>query len=152
VSFLPRASTFRGRIRLSGPVAKIFPLFSPLGEKNWVPGWDPELLHPPGVPWAEGLIFRTVEESGPAIWVVSQLDGMRHRVTYHRVEPTLYVARVDVSCEPAPEGVTEVSTVYGYVGLTEEGNRRIGAMTGAEYGAKMERWTSWLERFLASAR
>jgi len=31
-----------------------------------VPGWDPELLHPPGVEWEEGLVFRTREESGGA--------------------------------------------------------------------------------------
>lgn len=148
--FVPRALTFRGRIHVNGPVEKVFPLFSPLGEKSWVPGWDPELLHPPGASWEEGLIFRTVEESGPGIWIVSQLSRSSHRVTYHRVEPTLYVARIDVSCDEVSLGLTEVSTVHGFVGLSEEGNQRIAGMTEAEYSAKMGRWSSWLERYMAT--
>ena len=148
--FVPRATTFRGRIRLSGPAEKVFPLFSPAGERSWVPGWDPEFLHPPGVSWGEGLVFRTVEESGPAVWVVSHLNMRTHQVTYHRVEPTLYVARIDVACEEASPGITDVSIVYGFVGLSEEGNKRIDAMTEAEYAAKMARWTGWLGRYLAS--
>jgi hypothetical protein len=150
VTFVPRALTFRGRIRVNGPVENVFPLFSPLGEKSWVLGWDPELLHPPGASWVEGLIFRTVEESGPGIWVVSQLSKSSHQVTYYRVEPTLYVARIDVSCQEVSPALTDVSTVYGFVGLSEEGNQRIGGMTEAEYSAKMGRWSSWLERYVAT--
>jgi hypothetical protein len=40
-----------GGFSVAGPVDSVFELFSPLGEKAWVPGWDPELIHPPGVSW-----------------------------------------------------------------------------------------------------
>jgi hypothetical protein len=131
-------------------VGHVFPLFSPLGEKNWVPGWDPELLHPPGVSWQDGLIFRTAEDSGPAVWIVSHLDVATHRVTYHRVEPGLYVARIDVTCDDVSAGVTDVSTVYTFVGLSEEGNKAISVMSALEYEAKMTRWTTWLQSHLAN--
>jgi uncharacterized protein (TIGR00369 family) len=147
-TFLPGTAGFTGRIRLNGPVERVFPLFSPVGEKSWVPGWDPELLHPPGASWRDGLIFRTAEDSGPAVWIVSDLDVATHRVTYHRVEPSLYVARIDVTCEEVSAGVTDVSTAYTFVGLSEEGNRAISAMTALEYEAKMTRWTTWLEHHL----
>ena len=100
--------------------------------------------------WAEGLIFRTMEERGPAIWVVSYLDTMTRQVTYHRVEPTVFVARIDVSCEEASADLTVVTTVYSFVGLSEEGNQLIAGMTDAEYAAKMGRWTSWLNRYLTT--
>ncbi|MGD0038036.1 MAG: hypothetical protein ABSC53_12190 [Bacteroidota bacterium] len=148
--FIPRIASFTGRLHLNGSVERVFPLFSPIGEKQWVPGWDPEILHPSGSFWEEGLIFRTSEESGTAIWIVSNLDISAHRVRYHRVEPTHYVARIDVTCDVVSIGVTDVSTVYKFVGLSEEGNNAINLMTEEEYAAKMVRWTTWLERCLAS--
>ena len=142
--FTPRTVTFTGRVAVRGRIDETFTLFSPLGEKLWVPGWDPELLHPPGAEWEEGMLFRTREESGPAIWVVSRLERQGHRVRYHRVEPGRYVACIEVACHEAGGGTTEATVSYGFVGLSEGGNRDIAAMTEADYAAKMARWEQWI--------
>jgi hypothetical protein len=135
-------------ITLAGPVDQVFPLFSPLGEKRWVPDWDPEILHPPGAVWEEGLVFRTGEEMGRAIWVVTRLDRNRHEVQYHRVEPERYVARIEVRCSAAAAGVTEASTIYEFIGLSRKGNDEIAAMTQEGYAQKMARWTGWINACL----
>lgn len=122
----------------------MFKLFSPLGEKSWVPDWNPELLYPPGVAWAEGLIFRTREEMGDAIWVVTRLDHTAHEVRYHRVEPGRYVARIAIRCAALGHDVTEVSTVYEFVGLSDQGNIEIKGMSQDGYAEKMARWTRWI--------
>ena len=69
--FTARSIELGGGFTLPAPPDATFELFSPLGEKRWVPGWDPELIHPPGATWERGLIFRTREERGDAIWVVT---------------------------------------------------------------------------------
>jgi len=86
--FTARSIELSGGFTLPAPPDATFGLFSPLGERKWVPGWDPELIHPPGATWERGLIFRTREERGDAIWVVTALDRDRHDVEYHRVEIT----------------------------------------------------------------
>ncbi len=134
-----------GTITLAGPVDEVFQLFSPLGEKRWVPGWNPELLHPPGVSWEEGLVFRTKEEKGDAIWIVTRLDHNRHEAEYHRVEPRRYVARIRVRCAAVAERTTEVSTSDEFIGLSESGNDEITAMTQDSYAQKMARWTAWIK-------
>lgn len=144
IRFSPRSIRLAGSIRLHGPVEKIFPLFSPLGEKAWVPGWDPELLHPPGATWEPGLIFRTKEERGDAIWVVTHLDRRTHHVEYHRVEPGRYVARVRVACRPLDPRITEATVEYEFVGLSETGNADIAVMSEDAYAEKMSRWTNWI--------
>ena len=145
----PITARFTGRIQLAGPVDRVFELFSPIGERQWVPGWDPELLHPPDVEWAEGLIFRTREEMGDAIWVVTRLDRDGHSVEYHRVEPARYVARVRIRCEPRSERETKVETSYAFVGLSAEGNAEITVMTAGDYQGKMERWRRWIDASLS---
>jgi hypothetical protein len=139
-------------IELSGgftlPVAPeaCFELFSPLGEKRWVPGWDPELIHPPGAAWERGLIFRTREERGDAIWIVTALDRGRHEVEYHRVEAGRYVARVHVRLSPVAAGGTAVQVTYTFIGLSEAGNQDIAAMSPAAYQEKLARWRGWISQ------
>lgn len=141
-----------GAISLGGPIQEVFPLFSPQGEKLWVPGWNPELLYPPDTDWAEGQVFRTEEEMGEAIWVVARLDRVAHEVEYYRVEPGRYVARIIVSCTAKTEGLTQAATTYEFIGLSEEGNAEIAKMRQESYSEKMERWSKWINEHLSKGR
>jgi len=147
--FKAKSARFSESIRLAGPIETVFPLFSPLGERSSVPDWDPELLHPPAVAWEAGLIFRTGEEMGDAVWIVTRLDRTAHDVEYHRVEPDRYVARVRVQCSAVAPSVTETTTTYEFVGLSESGNRQIEAMTPDAYAHKMASWTRWINEHLS---
>lgn len=142
--FASKSVRLVGKITLAGPVEEVFQLFSPLGEKLWVPDWNPEILHPPGASWDVGLIFRTREETGDAIWAVTRLDRAAHTVEYYRVEPGRYVTRIKVSCVGNGKQTTEASTVYEFIGLSESGNAEIAAMTQNNYDQKMARWTRWI--------
>lgn len=151
-TFESGTATFRGRVLAAGDIDEVFPLFSPCGEKLWVPGWNPELLRPAEPAWEAGQVFRTREDTGEAVWVVARLDRTRHEVEYYRVEPGRYVAHITVSCRSVSGGKTEVSTTYGFVGLSGSGNRDIEAMTRRDYGEKMSRWTGWINRHLAERK
>ena len=143
-AFAPRSVTFHGQLEVSSRIDDVFPLFSPEGERLWVPGWAPELLHPPGAVWEQGQIFRTREEAGEAIWIVTRLDRPRHEAEYHRVEPERYVARVHVRCQALAERRSGVSISYAYVGLSERGNQEIAAMTPAAFAERMAKWSTWI--------
>lgn len=147
--FTARSIDLSGAFTLPMAPEAAFPLFSPVGEKRWVPGWDPELVHPPGVEWERGLIFRTREERGEAIWVVTALDRQRHDVEYHRVEAGRYVARVHVRCTAAAAGGTDVQVTYTFVGLSDVGNADIAAMSREAYVEKMQRWQGWITKAIA---
>lgn len=146
--FQSRSQEFSGRLSVAAAINGAFELFSPIGERKWVPGWNPELLHPPDASWAQGQIFRTHEETGEATWVVASLDLEAHQVEYYRVEPGRYVARVRVRCTSGGGDRTEVQTSYGYVGLSEAGNAEIAAMTAEAYSGKMARWEQWIDAYL----
>lgn len=143
-AFVARAIRLAGGFTVAAGADAAFPLFSPLGEQAWVPGWDPELIHPAGIDWAEGLIFRTREELGDAIWVVTRLDRAARHVEYHRLEPGRYVAHITVDCRAVSDRLTDVTVTYAFVGLSESGNADIGAMTEMAYADKMARWSQMI--------
>ena len=150
--FISKSVRLVGTLSLHGPIEEVFPLFSPQGERLWVPDWSPELLHPPATDWAAGLIFRTKEETGDAIWVVTQLDLATHTVEYYRVEPGRYVARIVVECTAVDKELTRGATSYEFIGLSEAGNAEIACMTQESYGQKMERWSAWINDYLVKRR
>jgi len=113
-----------------------------------VPGWKPDLLYPIGVDWAEGQLFRTREEHGDAIWVVSSLDKANWNVRYYRVEPGRYVAKIDVRVVRFEDAHSRAVIAYCFVGLSEAGNNEIESMTQQAYDEKMRRWSDWLETCL----
>ena len=141
-------ATFTGKLEVRAPVEQAFPLFSPPGEVQWVPGWNPEYVEPPVSAWEQGQVFRTEEERGQAVWVVARLDRALHDVEYYRVEPGRYVARIAVVCRAGAGDRTEVSTAYSFVGLSDIGNQDIAAMTQEAYDGKMVRWVEWIHRHL----
>ena len=145
-TFESRSIELSGAFIVAAPPDDAFELFSPLGERLWVPDWNPELLYPPGVSWERGLIFRTIEEPGEAVWFVTALDRRRHEVEYHRVESGRYVARVSVNCQVSAGLQTEVRVTYLFVGLSEAGNEDIAAMSSESFDEKMRRWQDWIHR------
>lgn len=148
--FIARSHEFNGCFIVPEAIGPVFELFSPLGERLWVPDWNPKLLYPSDESWACGQIFLTREETGTAVWVVTALNRGEHEVEYHRVEPNRYVARVRVKCASQATHATEVSAAYRFVGLSPSGNDEIEAMTDAAYAEKMKRWERWITELVCS--
>ncbi len=146
--FTPSTIELSGSVRVALSVDDTFALFSPEGERLWIREWDPELLYPRGADWTQGQIFRTKEERGDGIWVISALDRAEHTVEYYRVEANRYVARVRVRCHGQGPSRTRAEVSYLFVGLTAQGNADIGEMTVDAYAEKMTRWERLIQEYL----
>ena len=152
IPFVAGTMTLTGAIILNADIDRVFRLFSPLGEKNWVTGWDPEILAPRGANWAPGMVFRTVSDGREEIWVIAELDTTAHRVVYFRIEPGRLVARVEVRCRQLVNHQTEAATLYSYVGLSALGNSEIAEWSDAAYRSKKEQWTRMINQYLGHAQ
>jgi hypothetical protein len=143
-----RSIALDGSLVVGAPIDAAFELFSPIGEKAWVPGWEPEIIHPPGATWERGLVFRTRDEGREVIWLVSALDRVLHEVEYHRVESGVHVARVRVACSVRSSRQTRVAVRYLFVGLSDVGNRQIALMTPGAHAERMRKWQGWIRGHL----
>src|SRR5436309_15453228 len=65
-------------IKLHGAVSEVTPLFGPVQEEEWAPGWNPHFLHPAEGAQREGVVFTTPaqpDESGSG-WSPLTMRGM----------------------------------------------------------------------------
>jgi hypothetical protein len=58
----------RHSIVLAGPINRVFPLFTPVGETLWVDDWNPDFLHPVNGETCEGMVFRTHHGDELTLW------------------------------------------------------------------------------------
>jgi len=95
---------------LDAPRARVFPLFTAHGERDWAPGWDPIMLS-----GAEerGSAFQTRNHEGrTTTWIVVDYHPVAGCVSYARLAHDSNIGLVDVVCSDAPAGGTDVSVAY----------------------------------------
>lgn len=135
-----------GSFTLDLSAARAFPLFSPEGERAWVEGWDPEILHPENGSWSVDQVFRTRSDGRETTWIVTQLDPEKHTVKYWRVEGGDLAATVAVRCAEVERARTRVEVSYAFFALSHEGDAEIAAMSEPAFAEKMKNWKRAIER------
>ncbi len=88
-------------ILLQGSVAEATPLFGPVREAEWAPGWSPRFLHPAEGAQREGVIFTTITSEGKErLWLLSAYDIKAGRVDYVIVTPGFTANEVKIRVLP----------------------------------------------------
>jgi len=135
--------------QIEQPVDVVFPLFSPEGEKYWVPGWDYKNIMG-STDLFEDYIFVTENHdhaASDAIWLVKNYDPGSHSVVFYKVEPEEKVGIITVICDAISHSKTCVSVAYEYIALSEEGNKFVAGFTNDEYKKFIEEWRQLLEKY-----
>lgn len=123
---------------LDAPLARVFPLFTALGEKAWAQGWQPQLLSGRE---ERGSVFRTVHGGRETTWIVVDYLPAEGRVSYARLARDSNMGLVDVQCSATPGGGTEVSVRYTLTGLNAHGDALVSQFLDQEqYGRMIEDW------------
>lgn len=135
--------------QIDQPIDVLFPLFSPEGEKYWVPGWDYKNIIG-STELHEDYIFITENHDhagSDAIWLVKKYDPDSHYVVFYRVEPDEKVGIITVKCDAISRFRTNVSVAYEYLALSEKGNEFITGFTKEKYKEFIREWKELLERY-----
>lgn len=135
------------------PVADAFPLFEPIGEKNWAEGWQPEFASAEGATLSDGTVFtvqRPGEHGAPiqTVWLITRYNRANHVIEYRMVAPGERVSRITVQCQPTSAKDTAVTVTYHYTGLSENGDRYIAQMTDDAFRAMIGEWDTAIRAYL----
>jgi hypothetical protein len=127
----------------------VFPLFSPLGEKLWAHGWDPEMLYPSSGAAQVGTVFTTQHANKPTrIWTIIVYASEQAQVSYLNVLPDSHVSRIEVSCEAEGTQATLACITYTLTALTSQGNTYLDGFTQEHYQAYISSWETAITHYL----
>jgi hypothetical protein len=134
------------------PISKLFPLFSPEGEKLWVPDWDYEKVMGESE-LSEDYVFLTKNHdhgSSDAIWIVKTYAPESHFVQYYKIEPEYKVGAVTVQCTELNLTKTNVQVTYKYQALSTLGEEFIVGFNARVYEEFIDEWQSLLTNYIQS--
>lgn len=134
-------------------VEQVFPLFSPEGEKGWVPGWDYENVMGT-TELSEDYVFLTSSHNhaaNDAIWIVKKYVPDKWCVQFYRVEPQDKVGVVTVQCSNASESMTHVEVKYEYIAISDKGRKFVDSFTLETYEKFIDEWRILLLQYFESA-
>lgn len=140
---VPGAGSAEATFELDLPAHEAFDLFTPEGERRWVPGWSPRFLHRVGVDGElPGSVWITPHPSGrDLVWLTVEADRAAGRLGYVRVADGLQRGSVEVRLVPRGERRTQVWVRYALVGLGDEGRREVDAfLAPAAYAEAIAGW------------
>lgn len=85
------SATYTKSFELDAPIVDLFPLFSPEGEKRWVPGWDYKNIMGT-TDLSEDYVFLTKNHdhgATDAIWIVKLYEPESYLVQFYKIENVL---------------------------------------------------------------
>jgi hypothetical protein len=140
-----------GTVAVPAPLERSFPLFTPLGERLWAPGWEPRFQFPADGEPCAGATFTTRGEDGrETIWMMADWDPAGHRVRYARVTPGLKTGTVEVVCTPGDRATTVATVTYELTALTPAGDADLATWTEDWYASYLAEWETQIAAALAT--
>jgi hypothetical protein len=127
----------------------LFPLFSPEGEKCWVPEWDYENVMGT-TELAEDYVFLTkTHDHGTtdAIWIVKRYDPKSHFVQFYKIEPGEKIGVISVKCAELDAARTKVQVIYKYMPLSASGELFVAEFSESAYEEFIGEWKTPLTNY-----
>ena len=129
-------------ISLTASVAQVTPLFGPVGEAQWAPGWAPTFLHPAEGAQRNGVVFTTTTPKGyEQVWVLTEYDVAAGRVAYVILTPGYDVKEIQIRVVADGPSRSKATVTYRDSALVERANddvRRLDAQWAAEQSRHWE--------------
>jgi hypothetical protein len=138
------------RQTLHAAPARVFPLLCPEREKEWLPDWDARMIYSESGVAEPRAVFATRDSDGcDVVWLVAA-HAAPHHVHLVRWHPEGMLVDIELDLSSPQVGTTWLDIRYTYTATSENGGRRIAAMTPEQWQAQMTHWESHLDAWLAA--
>ena len=117
-----------------------FPLFSPEGERDWAPGWNPMAVFPQTIAFKPNTVFRLGQGTEESLWTILEADWLAHRAEYVRLAPASHTARIVVKIEPVPPNRSHVTVSYTVTAFGEHAPSVLEPFSEGAYARRMCDW------------
>ncbi len=132
-----------------GSREEIFPLLCPVPERDWIDGWEYEMIHSISGFAELGCVFTTPYKGDlKTIWQITQFDTDNYCIEFVRVTPGETIVKINIDLERIDRNKTETHISYQYTGLNEDQNQSIINSIPAAFTNNMIYWENAINHYL----
>ena len=136
-----------------GNIDQVFPLLCPVREKDWLYGWDYQMIYSQSGLIEKDCVFTT---PGPGkndtVWQVTQYDQENYFIEFVRVAPSENIVKINIQLEKIEENQTRVHIYYQYTGLSEAQNKFIKNELEQAFTESMKWWEQSINHYMATGK
>lgn len=137
---------------LAAPPDRVLPLLTPLGERAWAAGWEPEMRWEPAGGGA-GTLFVIHHPGQPAtLWLLDTWEPVAGHVHYVHVTPGSDVTEIDIRVRPDGADRSIATVRYTWTALGPPGVALVRSNTPEAYLRSMRHWEMALNQFLTTGQ
>ena len=144
---------FSYRQQNEGTPDQVFPLLCPVREKDWIDGWEYEMIYSRSGLIEEGCVFTTPHHGDKTTtWYVTRHDIKQYFVEFVRITPGETVVRIQIQLDELPGNKTAANISYQYTGLNEQQNEFIENKMQVEFLHSMLYWEKAINHYLKTGQ
>jgi hypothetical protein len=128
---------------------EVFPLLCPEREKEWLPGWNADMIHSATGIAERGAVFQSPHEAGHTFWLVTEYDSPR-RIGFTRWQPDGLVVHIEISLGRHHDGATAVCISYDYTAISDIGLEALKKLTPDAWLKNMAFWQESMNQWFAN--
>ena len=148
--------TFKGTQRTfkrtqvnNGPIDKVFRLLCPVREKDWIDGWEYNLIHSESGYAEKDCVFTTPHHSQhKSVWHITIHDKINHHIELIRTTPGENTVRINIQLENIGQNQTKTEIQYMYTALSDYGNDFIENDMEQNFENSMNWWEKSINHYL----
>ena len=131
---------------------EIFPLLCPVRERDWTPGWNPELVVSSSGVMEQECLFVETDTHNDAIWVVTKYEPVNFEVAMYRIVPEVIVGKFSISLDKEDGKTTSASVFYEQTALSTDGNKIVNDFTIESFNKFMEEFKAAIDHYLTTGK
>lgn len=134
-----------------GNIDQVFPLLCPVREKDWLDGWDYQMIYSESGLIEKDCVFTTPGSGeNDTVWQVTQYDRENYFIEFVRVSPGENIVKINIQLEKVAENRTHAHIQYQYTGLNEAQNDFIENKLESSFTDSMNWWEKAINHYMAT--
>ena len=134
--------------KLEGSKSEIFPLLCPVRERDWLDGWECEIIYSKSGINEEGCVFTTSHHSEkPAVWVTTKYDFEKGIIQFARVSEGEEAVKIDIHLIEKKND-TECKISYQYTALNPVRKQYLRDNLDNKFYQSMQWWEKAINYYL----
>lgn len=129
--------------------AEVFPLLCPVREKDWLDGWEYEMIYSQSGLVEQDCVFSTpMHGEFDTIWQVITYEPQDYVIEFLRVTPKENVVRIHIYLEKMDDNHTFAHISYTYTALNENSRKYIKEQLPSDFQKSMIWWERSINHYL----
>ena len=126
----------------------VFPLLCPVREKDWIFGWNYEMVYSVSGFAGQGCVFTTIAGGKQSTWYISLYQPATFQIELIRFTPGEMVVKIAIRLEAAEGDETHADITYEYTALSKEASDWIREESAAAFRDNLSYWEKAINHYL----